>query len=486
MRKPSLFQSRTRLLRNVYFAAFAAALPLAAAATTIAEFPVSQPALGITQGPDHNLWFTAGGGSVVGRITPAGVVTEYPQTSGGLGNGSDLFAGILTGADGTLWFSDPVQNAVGRITFTGHASLFPVTGTTTLPGDIVLGPDGNYWFTEQFTKSIGRITPDGAVTHFPIAGQPGGVGVLGDGNIWFTENELSGCGIDFCSTSDAHVGVMTTSGQVKAEYQVFGINPIAGRMARGPDGNLWFTVVYLTGPEFMTSGGRLGFATRDGHVDTVALPTPNSGPAGITTGPDGALWFTESAANQIGRRGADGNFNEYALPTPDAAPNGIVGGPDGNLWFTETKAHAIGRLTPGTPAPFSIGGYLSGNWFNSQQPGQGFEIEVTTQGQMLVIWFTYTPDGKGQNWIYAQGPYDKSKNSVTLPAQLLSGARFPPNFVPGDVHGTAWGTLTLQFSDCDNGFVSWDSKLPGYDQSNGRTLTLSRVTQIDGTACPAQ
>src|SRR5579859_4010804 len=57
MRNLPTLPPRARLTRNVYFAAFAAALPLAVGATTIAEFPVSQPALGITQGPDHNLWF---------------------------------------------------------------------------------------------------------------------------------------------------------------------------------------------------------------------------------------------------------------------------------------------------------------------------------------------------------------------------------------------------------------------------------------------
>ena len=31
------------------------------------------------------------------------------------------------------------------------------------------------------------------------------------------------------------------------------------------------------------------------------LPTPNSGPGGITTGPDGVLWFTEQTGNRIGR-----------------------------------------------------------------------------------------------------------------------------------------------------------------------------------------
>jgi hypothetical protein len=31
------------------------------------------------------------------------------------------------------------------------------------------------------------------------------------------------------------------------------------------------------------------------------LPTPNSGPSGITAGPDGALWFSEETGNKIGR-----------------------------------------------------------------------------------------------------------------------------------------------------------------------------------------
>jgi len=31
------------------------------------------------------------------------------------------------------------------------------------------------------------------------------------------------------------------------------------------------------------------------------VPTANSGPCGITAGPDGALWFTEELGNKIGR-----------------------------------------------------------------------------------------------------------------------------------------------------------------------------------------
>jgi streptogramin lyase len=36
-------------------------------------------------------------------------------------------------------------------------------------------------------------------------------------------------------------------------------------------------------------------------ITEFTIPTANSGPNGITAGPDGALWFTEAAANKIGR-----------------------------------------------------------------------------------------------------------------------------------------------------------------------------------------
>src|SRR5262249_47436072 len=68
---------------------------------------------------------------------------------------------------------------------------------------------------------------------------------------------------------------------------------------------------------------------------------------GITTGPDGALWFTEANSNKIGRITTAGMItNEFPIPTAGSQPSGIVTGPDGNLWFTELSGNNIGRITP--------------------------------------------------------------------------------------------------------------------------------------------
>src|ERR1700738_903047 len=62
-------------------------------------------------------------------------------------------------------------------------------------------------------------------------------------------------------------------------------------------------------------------------------PLPNGGnslPGGITSGPDGNLWFTE--AFKIGKTTTQGLIAEFSIPTPNSSPAAITQGPDGNLW----------------------------------------------------------------------------------------------------------------------------------------------------------
>jgi plastocyanin len=214
-------------------------------------------------------------------------------------------------------------------------------------------------------------------------------------------------------------------------------------------------------------------------------------------------------------RASDGSFR--CARGCDGDGSGGNGDTNGSSWsFTKTfntpgtigyfcEAHGsangsgmAGVITVNAAAPtINLGGYLSGNWFMpTQGGGQGFQLEFTNfQNDMIAIWFAFTPagstanDGSGQNWIYSEGPYNPTTNTVTLPSILLSGARFPPNFHPTDVHrvpndASTWGTITFTFTDCSNGTVSWHSTLAGYDQANDTPQAIQRLTQIAGTTCP--
>src|SRR5262245_11197306 len=88
-----------------------------------------------------------------------------------------------------------------------------------------------------------------------------------------------------------------------------------------------------------------------GTVQEFTVPTANSGPSGIASGPDGRIWFTEygdaagHGSNKIGRITPTGTITEYPIPTAGSRPQGIAAGPDGNLWFVEYASGKIGRIT---------------------------------------------------------------------------------------------------------------------------------------------
>ena len=82
-----------------------------------------------------------------------------------------------------------------------------------------------------------------------------------------------------------------------------------------------------------------------GVITEFALSNSASTPAGIVTGPDGALWFTESTANKIGRITTSGSYTAGAIPTAASQPQDIALGPDGALWFTEFDGIKSGGST---------------------------------------------------------------------------------------------------------------------------------------------
>ena len=56
-----------------------------------------------------------------------------------------------------------------------------------------------------------------------------------------------------------------------------------------------------------------GAAAQAQNITEFQVPTAGSGPAAITLGPDGNLWFTENLRDNIGRITPSGVFTEFAL-----------------------------------------------------------------------------------------------------------------------------------------------------------------------------
>ena len=74
------------------------------------------------------------------------------------------------------------------------------------------------------------------------------------------------------------------------------------------------------------------------------IPTQKSEPQGIALDQEGKVWFTERAADKIGRLDPKtGEKNESPIPTA-GSPDGLAIDSEGNVWFVETFAGKIGKL----------------------------------------------------------------------------------------------------------------------------------------------
>lgn len=77
------------------------------------------------------------------------------------------------------------------------------------------------------------------------------------------------------------------------------------------------------------------------------MPTQGASLRGVTAGAEGDLWFTENAANKIGRMRPDGSMlGEYDIPTFGSGARAIVAAPDGRLYFSQYDIGRIGELRP--------------------------------------------------------------------------------------------------------------------------------------------
>jgi virginiamycin B lyase len=315
----------------------------------------------ICAGPDGNLWFIEPGGQSVGRITPAGVITEFPS-------GPGIYA-IAAGPDGNIWLG-PAGSLVKMSTAGAILGSYPIAAGEGVVSKIVAGPDGAMWFALGGEAKVGRSTLDGHMSFYDVPRAmspvqpigPTSIAVGPDGNLWYANYQ------------NGSVGRITTAGVV-TDFPIANATPYS--ITAGPDGALWFTGSPQGIGRITTSGQVSGYSAAAGYLDS------------ITKGPEGNLWFTEIQPDQVGRLTPTGTFAYAPIPvTPVAGAargaRAIVAGPDGNLWFVMRGEDKVGRVKP---AAVVVGGGLC-------QPDD--HTLCLNQGRFEVTAFFSSPTGPSQ------------------------------------------------------------------------------------------
>jgi virginiamycin B lyase len=229
------------------------------------------------------------------------------------------------------------------------------------PHDVAPAGDGTVWYTAQATGRLGRLDPDtGRTTEIPLGegSAPHGVIVGPDGAPWITDGGLN-----------AIVRVDPATEAVR-RFPLPDDRPAVNLNTATFDrrGILWFT----------GQGGVYGSVDpRGGRLRVFDAPR-GAGPYGITTTPDGGVWYASLAGSHIaGIDPASGKATVLEPPTPDQGARRVWSDSKGRLWVSEWNAGRLGRYDP-----------AAGRWQEWELPGQGPQPYAVYVDDRDMVWLS--------------------------------------------------------------------------------------------------
>ncbi len=122
---------------------------------TVQEFPLlsgnnDEMIYGLAMDRDGNLWVATT--NAVWKVTGAGAATPYF-----LPTRNSLAVGITAGPDGNMWFAGDTGNKIVRLSPDGVFTGFPLPIAGSAAEYVTTGPDGNLWFTESTGNRMGKL-----------------------------------------------------------------------------------------------------------------------------------------------------------------------------------------------------------------------------------------------------------------------------------------------------------------------------------------
>jgi len=202
------------------------------------------------------------------------------------------------------------------------------------PHDVWVADDGSVWYTGQNAGRLGRLDPaTGEVTEIPLGdgSRPHGVITAPDGAAWVTDGGLNAIVRVDPDTSEVVVMPLPDS------------HPDANLNTAtfDGDGTLWFT-----GQNGVYGRVPAGSET----VETFDAPR-GRGPYGITTTPDGDVYYASLAGSYVGHVDTTtGEVTEIEPPTAGQGTRRVWSDSQGRIWSSQWDAGQVAVYDPATDA----------------------------------------------------------------------------------------------------------------------------------------
>lgn len=292
----------------------------------------------ITNGADGARWFTegtefTGAPANIGRVTPAGAVTEF---SPGVADGcNDCILTDIEQGPGNLLYITSNDPELMRFNVATQSFLAPVAMPNSGAVGGQLAVSGNIvWITDFNNDVIWRYdSVAGTFTSTPSS-DPGDVAVDGSGNAWFTEPQAN------LDDGTSNIGRIPAAGGAATRTRVDAA--AAGITVSPADGKIWFVARFPNG--FTSTDSGVGYLDPSAGNSVSFFPVPiTAGPFGIAAATDGTIWFTQTNKGNAASITNAGAITEFKA-VKGSSPEGITVAPNGDPWYAMRDANKIAAL----------------------------------------------------------------------------------------------------------------------------------------------
>jgi virginiamycin B lyase len=240
---------------------------------------------------------------------------------------------VAPSPDGMIWYTAQSQGALGILDpKTGKVTQIPL-GPGAAPHGVIAGPDRAAWITEGGQNAIARVDPASKqVKLFPLPPE------FANANLNTATFDRKGI-LWFTGQNGVYGRVDPASGKVEAWKAPKGVGPYG--ITTTPNGDVWYAS--LAGDHIAK------IDTVSGDVAVVQPPRPGVGPRRIWSDSKGILWVSFWNTGEVGRYDPLNKvWRVWALPKSQRGCYAVYVDDKDKVWLTDFEANAIVRFDPTT------------------------------------------------------------------------------------------------------------------------------------------
>lgn len=240
---------------------------------------------------------------------------------------------VAPAPDGTVWYTAQMQGAVGILDPKTGKTLQLSLGEKSAPHGVIIGPDRAAWITDGGLNAIARVDSlTRAIKIFPLPKD------FPDGNLNTATFDRKGI-LWFTGQNGIYGRVDPATGKVEAWKAPKGAGPYG--ITTTPNGEIWYAS--LAGDHI----ARIDTVSGDALV--VPPPKPGVGPRRIWSDSKGMLWVSFWHTGEVGRYDPMAKtWKVWALPKSGAGCYAVYVDDKDRIWLTDFVANAIVSFDPST------------------------------------------------------------------------------------------------------------------------------------------